>query len=141
MFGGGSNSPAAKSDTAQAPEPNTRPDPAPADPKPSDPPTDGLSKSPDQVASGEKRSGNGSPSGRQHADVGAADKKRRSSGVTSKASNFIASARNSLNFQSGRQSSDSSARTPLQKLGKQDQALAVPQGQHNNSAGESLPGP
>ncbi|KAL2271482.1 hypothetical protein VTJ83DRAFT_853 [Remersonia thermophila] len=34
-----------------------------------------------------------------------------------------------------------SSGTPLQKLGKQDQALAVPQGQHNNAAGESLPGP
>lgn len=31
--------------------------------------------------------------------------------------------------------------TPLQKLGRQDPALSVPQGQHNNSAGESLPGP
>jgi len=31
--------------------------------------------------------------------------------------------------------------TPLQKLGKQDPALSVPQGQHNNSAGESHPGP
>lgn len=59
----------------------------------------------------------------------------------SKASNFIASAKNTLNFQTSRQTSDSTARTPLQKLGKQDQALAVPQGQHNNSAGESLPGP
>jgi protein phosphatase PTC1 len=29
----------------------------------------------------------------------------------------------------------------LQKLGKQDPALSVPQGQHNNSAGESHPGP
>lgn len=34
-----------------------------------------------------------------------------------------------------------SNQTPLQKLGKQDPALSVPQGQHNNSAGESLPGP
>ncbi|KAL1844393.1 hypothetical protein VTJ49DRAFT_72 [Mycothermus thermophilus] len=34
-----------------------------------------------------------------------------------------------------------SSGTPLQKLGRQDQALAVPQGQHNNAAGESLPGP
>ncbi|KAH8155930.1 hypothetical protein CIB48_g12317 [Xylaria polymorpha] len=114
MFGGGSNSTSAKSDTPQAT---------------------------DSIANGEKRSGNGSPSGRQSSDNGAAEKKRRSSGVGSKASNFIASAKNTLNFQTSRQTSDSTARTPLQKLGKQDQALAVPQGQHNNSAGESLPGP
>jgi protein phosphatase PTC1 len=102
---------------------------------------DGASKPHDQVASGEKRSGNGSPSGRQNADLGAAEKKRRSSGVGSKASSLIASAKNTLNFQTSRTNSDLNARTPLQKLGKQDQALAVPQGQHNNSAGESLPGP
>ncbi|KAI8951644.1 phosphatase 2C-like domain-containing protein [Xylaria longipes] len=141
MFGGGSNSTAAKSDTSQATDSITRSNTAPADPKPSSPSGDGAIKLPDQAASGEKRSGNGSPSGRQNSDNGAAEKKRRSSGVGSKASNFIASAKNTLNFQTSRQNSDSTARTPLQKLGKQDQALAVPQGQHNNSAGESLPGP
>ncbi|KAL6895316.1 phosphatase 2C-like domain-containing protein [Trichoderma longibrachiatum] len=92
----------------------------------------------DQAAGGEKRSGNGSPPTRQ--DTG--DKKRRSSGVGSKASSLLASARNSLNFsQVGRSGSDAGAQTPLQKLGKQDPALAVPQGQHNNSAGDSVPGP
>jgi protein phosphatase PTC1 len=35
----------------------------------------------------------------------------------------------------------SNAQTLLQKLGKQDPALSVPQGQQNNSAGESHPGP
>ncbi len=42
----------------------------------------------------------------------------------------------------GRTNSDlaSPNHTPLQKLGRQDPALTVPQGQHNNSAGESLPG-
>ncbi|KLU89059.1 protein phosphatase 2C [Magnaporthiopsis poae ATCC 64411] len=92
--------------------------------------------------SGEKRSGNGSPP----AAVGTADqKKRRSSGVSSKASSLLASAKSTLNFAQGaaRASSGANAasQTPLQKLGKQDPALAVPQGQHNNSAGESLPGP
>lgn len=92
----------------------------------------------DQVASGEKRSGNGSPPARQ--DVG--EKKRRSSGVSGKASSLLASARNSLNFsQVTRSGSDSGAQTLLQKLGKHDPALGVPQGQHNNSAGESAPGP
>lgn len=93
-------------------------------------------------ASGEKRSGNGSPP----ASVGAAEqKKRRSSGVGSKASSLLASAKNTLNFaQSGARASSGAnpaSQTPLQKLGKQDPALTVPQGQHNNSAGESLPGP
>jgi protein phosphatase PTC1 len=36
---------------------------------------------------------------------------------------------------------EQNTQTPLQKLGKQDPALSVPQGQHNNSAGESHPGP
>ncbi|KAI0481887.1 protein serine/threonine phosphatase 2C [Xylaria cf. heliscus] len=141
MFGGGSNSTAAKPNTPQATDSITRSDTSPADLKSSSPSPDGVVKLSDQAASGEKRSGNGSPSGRQNSDSGAAEKKRRSSGVGSKASSFIASAKNTLNFQTSRQNSDSTARTPLQKLGKQDQALAVPQGQHNNSAGESLPGP
>ncbi|KAK7737021.1 mgpp2cl-1, protein phosphatase 2C-like protein 1 [Cytospora paraplurivora] len=94
----------------------------------------------DQPAVGDKRSGNGSPP-----STGAATK-RRSSGVGGKASSLIASAKNSLNFsQAGnRMSNDIGAavqQTPLQKLGKQDPSLVVPQGQHNNAAGESLPGP
>ncbi|PHH74436.1 hypothetical protein CDD80_3087 [Ophiocordyceps camponoti-rufipedis] len=98
-------------------------------------------KSSDQAASGEKRSGNGSPQGRTD-NGAAADKKRRGSGVGSRASSLLASARNSLSFsQSGRGNSEPPPQTPLQKLGKQDPALAVPQGQQNNSAGESLPGP
>lgn len=92
-------------------------------------------------ASPERRTGNNSPPA---PGSSAEPKKRRSSGVSSRASSLLASAKNTLNFsQAGRSSSDgsSSAQTPLQKLGKQDAALAVPQGQHNNSAGESLPGP
>ncbi|KAH9994055.1 PP2C-domain-containing protein [Xylariaceae sp. FL0662B] len=142
MFGSSSSSAAAKSDSAasesrkadkKSPSPDRQPDPASAST-----PT----KTPDQAASGEKRSGNGSPPGRQNPDTGSSEKKRRSSGVGSKASSLIASAKNSLNFsQVGRSNSDLSTQTPLQKLGKQDQSLAVPQGQHNNSAGESIPGP
>lgn len=98
-------------------------------------------KNSNEAASGEKRSGNGSPPGR-HDNGAANDKKRRSSGVSGKASSLLASAKNTLNFsQVGRSNSDLSAQSPIQKLGKQDPALAVPQGQHNNSAGESLPGP
>jgi protein phosphatase PTC1 len=60
---------------------------------------------------------------------------------------LLANAKNSLHFSPNpnsagfMRSSDQNTQTPLQKLGKQDPALSVPQGQHNNSAGESLPGP
>lgn len=141
MFGGGSHSSAAKSDSPVATDTAANSDTPSSNAKASSSSPDGVPKPVEQPASGEKRSGNDSPSGRHHSDNGTAEKKRRSSGVGSKASNFIASARNTLNFQTGRANNDSTARTPLQKLGKQDQALAVPQGQHNNSAGESLPGP
>ncbi|KAG4417318.1 hypothetical protein IFR04_009533 [Cadophora malorum] len=97
---------------------------------------------------GEKRSGNGSPPGRQAAETGATvEKKRRSSGVGGKASSLLASAKNSLHFDKSpnsagfMRSQEPNTQTPLQKLGKQDPALSVPQGQHNNSAGESVPGP
>lgn len=97
-------------------------------------------KSSDQATSGDKRSGNGSPP----SYTGTAAK-RRSSGVSGKASSLIASAKNTLNFAQvgNRTNSDLGAQqqTPLQKLGKQDPSLVVPQGQHNNAAGESLPGP
>lgn len=63
--------------------------------------------------------------------------------MSGKASSLIASAKNTLNFaQGGRSGSDAgSNQTPIQKLGKEDPSLVVPQGQHNNAAGESLPGP
>lgn len=98
-------------------------------------------KTTDQAASGDKRSGNGSPP----SYTGTAAK-RRSSGVSGKASSLIASAKNTLNFaqvgnKTNSEVSAAAQQTPLQKLGKQDPSLAVPQGQHNNAAGESLPGP
>lgn len=133
MFGGGSTSPGPKADPeskpdSKSPSPDTSPDPTPI-------------KAAEQAASGEKRSGNGSPPGRNDSG-GSNDKKRRSAGVGSKASSFLASAKNTLSFsQSGRTNSDLSTQSPIQKLGKQDPALAVPQGQHNNSAGDSVPGP
>ncbi|KAI0014792.1 PP2C-domain-containing protein [Xylariomycetidae sp. FL0641] len=142
MFGSGSSSSANKSESAvsdsaksgkKSPSPDSKTDPTSGDP---------TTKPAEKVSSGEKRSGNGSPPGRQSSDNGSSEKKRRSSGVGSKASSLIASAKNTLNFaQVGRTGSDMSSQTPLQKLGKQDQSLAVPQGQHNNSAGHSTPGP
>jgi protein phosphatase PTC1 len=137
MFGTGSSSSVSKAESDSKSD-SKSPSPEP-DSKSSISPT--PIKTSEQVASGEKRSGNGSPPGREETG-GSTDKKRRSSNVSSKASSLLASARNTLNFaQLGRSSSDLAAQTPLQKLGKQDPALAVPQGQHNNSAGESLPGP
>ncbi|CAG7978606.1 unnamed protein product [Penicillium salamii] len=70
------------------------------------------------------------------------EKKRRSSTVT-KAANFFSNAKSSLSI-NGRDSSSFStspsiAESPLQKLGKMDPALSVPQGSFNNSAGESAP--
>lgn len=107
--------------------------------------TPSPTKSTEQAASGERRSGNGSP---PSAGSSAEQKKRRSSGVSAKASNLIAQAKNTLFTQSGKGSnSDAGANSKntdqalLEELGKKDQALAVPQGQHNNAAGSSLPGP
>jgi protein phosphatase PTC1 len=97
----------------------------------------------DESASREKRS-SPSPVG-DNGTIG--EKKRRSSGVGAKASSLLASAKNSLQFSQNPNSSnfmrsaEQNTQTPLQKLGKQDPALSVPQGQHNNSAGESHPGP
>lgn len=106
--------------------------------------TPNIPKTGDEVGSAEKRSGNSSPQGRD----GTGEKKRRSSGVGGKASSLLASAKSSLHFSQSPNSSgfmrgtaEQNTQTPLQKLGKQDPALSVPQGQHNNSAGESHPGP
>ncbi|CAG9942085.1 unnamed protein product [Clonostachys rosea f. rosea IK726] len=132
MFGGGSNS-GSKGEPDSSKTENKSPS------REASPGANPI-KATNQTTSGEKRSGNGSPPGRS--DNGpSTDKKRRSSGVGGKASSLLASAKNSLSFNPGRSNSGSEAQGPIQKLGKQDPALAVPQGQHNNSAGESLPGP
>ncbi|KAG5928547.1 hypothetical protein E4U42_000464 [Claviceps africana] len=121
MFGGSSNSLGSKTESDSKAE--EKPPSSSSSPKPS---------APIPIRAPSSRDDNGV----------SVDKKRRSSGVGSKASSFLASAKNTLSFSpSGRNNSDSSSQSPLQKLGKQDPALAVPQGQHNNSAGESVPGP
>lgn len=148
MFGGGSSSSTPKSESSttsdtgekadrKSPSPEANPGSSSGEVAPT------PIKPADQPPSGEKRSGNGSPPA---AGTSAEQKKRRSSGVSARASSLIAQAKNSLFTQVGRTNNDdsdskSSNQTPLQKLGRQDQALAVPQGQHNNAAGESLPGP
>ena len=71
------------------------------------------------------------------------EKKRRSSGV-GRAREMFSSAKQSVrdNFSSPQdQRSATGPQTPMQKLGRIDPALAVPQGSLNNSAGESAPGP
>jgi protein phosphatase PTC1 len=66
------------------------------------------------------------------------EKKRRSSGV----GRLFSSAKQSLsNLSSSPEHKASTQQTPMQKLGKNDPALIVPQGSLNNSAGESVPGP
>lgn len=135
MFGSGSNSSGSKTESNSKEEGNPpSPESSPRSPTPA--------KSRGEEAASEKTGDNGSPPSQKDGGDGI-EKKRRSSSVGSKASNLLASARNSLNFgQAGRSSQDSpKMQSPLQKLGRQDPALAVPQGQHNNSAGEAVPGP
>lgn len=89
-----------------------------------------------------------SPAGRKSTDETNAggEKKRRSSGIA-KAGALLSNARNSLHLPGSTPSvlpSESAAAaqvTAIQKLGKTDPALSVPQGSLNNSAGESRPGP
>lgn len=154
MFGGGSSSAASKSVSGSASDSGSSgkdrsSSKSPSPEKEAVPGNGGASpksiKSTDQSAAGDTQTGNGSP---PSAGSSSDNKKKRSSGVSGRASSLIAQAKNTLftqvaNRNSGDMSTDSknSNQTSLQKLGKQDQALAVPQGQHNNAAGESLPGP
>ena len=143
MFGS-SNSPPKDSETVVAshspPKSSTGPGSIP----------DGVSLSPEDDASssgGEKRIPAGPSAARKSSDEArpSGEKKRRSSGVA-KASALFSSARNSLHLSgSSHPTSPDSPLipqpTPMQKLGKTDAALSVPQGSLNNSAGDSRPGP
>jgi protein phosphatase PTC1 len=130
MFGSGS--PTKDNAASDGPDPNLKD-------------THHNSKHADETNNAEKRGNNGSPQGRASGDN--VDKKRRSSGVGGKASAMVASAKSALHFSPNpnaaplKSAAQDINQTPLQKLGKQDPALSVPQGQQNNSAGESLPGP
>ncbi|MCJ1462567.1 Protein phosphatase 2C 1 [Pseudocyphellaria aurata] len=91
----------------------------------------------DHTSSGRKSTDDASSGG---------EKKRRSSGIAKAGASLFSSAKNSFHL-SGT-SNSTTADTPLitqtsamQKLGKTDPALSVPQGSLNNSAGESRPGP
>ncbi|KAL2277549.1 hypothetical protein FJTKL_15381 [Diaporthe vaccinii] len=101
----------------------------------STPPT--PTKNNEQVTNGEKRIVNGSI-------LTTSATTKKSSGVKIKASSHIESAKKVLNSTQGSGMSgdgNSEAEAPIQKLGKDDPSLVVPQGQHNNAAGESFPGP
>lgn len=149
MFGGSTSSLSKnESDTKL----DTKP-PSPEEPSPTSPPAannnsnindstpSAAPKPTEQAASGEKRSGNGGLPTRQDTG-GPSDKKRRSSGVSSKASSLLASAKNSLSFDRGRGSSVSEGSTGQQqgKSGKGASKGGMAQ-QNNNAAGESHPGP
>lgn len=111
---------------------------------------DGVSLKTDDDAEsgGEKRNSiSAGSTGRKSQEDGSptTEKKRRSSGVA-KASALFSSAKNSLHIHGASNNSNpDSPLTPqptaIQKLGKTDPALSVPQGSLNNSAGESRPGP
>ena len=81
-------------------------------------------------------------------DKHSGEKKRRSSGLA-KAGALFTNAKNSLHLSGNSNSSSSdgqlnprgSEASAMQKLGKVDPALSVPQGYLNNSAGDSKPGP
>lgn len=78
--------------------------------------------------------------------VPSGEKKRRSSGIA-KAGALFSSAKNSFHIHSNNSNTNSqdsqltTQASAIQKLGRTDPALSVPQGSLNNSAGESRPGP
>ena len=81
-----------------------------------------------------------SPTKKSPDESNSAEKRRRSSGV-GRARELFSSAKQSLHSLGSPDSKSDKAQTPMQKLGKIDPALSVPQGSQNNSAGESIPGP
>ncbi|KAF1849319.1 PP2C-domain-containing protein [Cucurbitaria berberidis CBS 394.84] len=116
----------------------------------SDPPKPATAPTTDNAAAGgANTAGNGNTSIEpKTSDVGSTpntEKKRRSSGV-SRARDMFSSAKQSLHLSgssptSNSPTADKTIQTPIQKLGRSDAALSVPQGALNNSAGESAPGP
>ncbi|ELR10616.1 Protein phosphatase 2C 1 [Pseudogymnoascus destructans] len=153
MFGSSSNSPSPPKDTLQEQPDSGTTIPPTTSTEASTSPIDSTTPSPpasEKIPIKDRRGGSGPGNGRPSPDkdtAGATEKKRRSSGVGNKASAFLASAKNSLHFSPSSNSSsfrvlsEQNMQTPLQKLGRTDPVLSVPQGTHNNSAGESLPGP
>ncbi|KAL9050451.1 MAG: hypothetical protein Q9162_006632 [Coniocarpon cinnabarinum] len=98
---------------------------------------------PDGVVEDEPKSGvPESPSAERVDSRDTPEKRSRRSSGMSKAKEMFSSAKNSLVSGSPtRTNSDKQPQTPIQKLGRTDPALSVPQGSYNNAAGESNPGP
>jgi len=96
----------------------------------------------DPKSAGKSPSGRKSEDSRQGTSPPAGEKKRRSSGV-GRAREMLSNAKNSLYYPMSQQTGtgEKSGQSPMQKLGRTDPALSVPQGSLNNSAGESHPGP
>lgn len=93
------------------------------------------------VGSESSRTTSQSPSGSRDESSPSGERKRRSSGVA-RARDMLSSAKNSLMpSSSSPESKADKLASPMQKLGRTDPALSVPQGSLNNSAGESVPGP
>lgn len=117
-------------------------------PKPAAPPTvDNSAASPPGAAGNGSSTTDRKPSDSLSTPV--TEKKRRSSGV-SRARDMFSSAKQSLHLSGSAPTTATNpnnfntkepVQTPMQKLGKSDAALSVPQGSLNNSAGESAPGP
>ncbi|KAF9738937.1 hypothetical protein PMIN06_003572 [Paraphaeosphaeria minitans] len=93
----------------------------------------------------EKRHSNAQPVERKVSEPSAISEKKRRSSTASRARDMFSSAKQSLHLgsspTSGTGAVEKTVQTPMQKLGKVDPALSVPQGSLNNSAGESHPGP
>ncbi|KAF2397647.1 protein phosphatase 2C ABI1 [Trichodelitschia bisporula] len=106
--------------------------------------TPGDSKQPGstRATSPGKDAGGSSSAGldKKPGDVPVSEKKRRASGVA-KAKDIFSSAKQSLHLRNSSPSADRHPPSAFRVLNMSDPALNVPQGPHNNSAGESLPSP
>ncbi|OOQ85526.1 protein phosphatase 2C [Penicillium brasilianum] len=134
MFSGSSSPPKDKTDALSTPVPGID--------------TSALNIHPENASPRDKRfspPGAGFFNRRQSEQEGPASEKKRRSSTVTKAASFFSNAKNSLSLNGTRESfsaissSPSGSESPLQRLGKMDPALSVPQGSFNNSAGESAP--
>lgn len=96
-------------------------------------------------AATEKRNSNTPAAERKSSEASPISEKKRRSSTASRARDMFSNAKQSLHLgsspTSGSGGVEKTTQTPMQKLGKADPALSVPQGTLNNSAGESHPGP
>ena len=140
MFGSSSSPTKDNSESSLASHPNPKPTSGPG----SIP--DGLSlESVGEDDDGKGRISTGSRKSQDESGHSGGEKKRRSSGIA-KAGALFSSAKNSFHLSGSPNHTNLDSplmpqATAIQKLGKTDPALSVPQGSLNNSAGESHPGP